>query len=170
MEQLISRQWLWKFAAALQNQEILQCQVLKCFPGYCFLQGKVEASKLHPHTATSRQSKRKSCCFISFGKHCASCAPPEQTAWKRAGATWLPEERQPRADLLHRKQSSWKFPPELVEGASCPHVLPGPCHPLHAVAVVNAFPFLLPGLPGFGRKGWGNIQKLLLPWGMWGCI
>lgn len=29
------------------------------------------------------------------------------------------------------------------------------------VAVVNAFPFLLsgPGLPGFGRKGWGNIQK-----------
>lgn len=43
---------------ALQNQEILQCQVPKCFPGYCFLPGKVEASKLHPHTATSGQSKK----------------------------------------------------------------------------------------------------------------
>lgn len=38
-----------------------------------------------------------------------------------------------------------------------PHELPGPCHPLH---VVTAFPFLLSGLPGFGRKGWGNMQKL----------
>lgn len=56
-------------------------------------------------------------------------------------------------------------------------MLPGPCHlpPCSElwVAVVNASPSLLsgPALPGFGRKGWGNIEKLSpAALGMWGCV
>lgn len=42
----------------MRRQEVLQCQVPKCFPGYCFLPGKVEAPKLHPGAATTMQSKK----------------------------------------------------------------------------------------------------------------
>lgn len=75
----------------------------------------------HPnytHTQLSPGMPKKYCCLISSAKRCATCKAAEQTAWARAGTTWLPnkellEERHPRANVSSGSNPQLRLPPEM---------------------------------------------------------
>lgn len=126
---------LFPGSSSARRREILLFQVPRCFPGYHFLAGKVEASELHPQAAAiTGQSKKTYCCLISFGKHCARCAAPEQTAWARAEEPGCLEESSLGANTLPKKQSSAQIAPQDVllirqRKARVSRVPPGPGPP-----------------------------------------